>query len=515
MLFGLLSLMVLWPIKPISAETLQQSVMQALAAHPSVEAALANKEIAIQDKKEARSDLFPIISAGTSVGRIHSNNSTSRGLTITRGAAYSGLWEANATVTQPLYDGMQTKNRIDAANARMQSADYNVLDVRENLALRATQAHIAVLQAEATLVRTKSYYEAIENYLIKIQLMVDEGVADESEVSQARNISLMLQSTLTDYEGQLKTALANYSEIVGQAPSSTLTKPINQKLMSDIQSAIAYAKSNHPLLKSNQKEMEAIEFEIKAEKGALYPGLDAEVSGIKRDQKEEIGGELKDTRALLKLTWDFETGGALEARGKRLRAQYSEITAENKEKLRSIEGDIYRAYTELETAQKQVDLIKEREAVTSNLFEAYKAQFEGARVRLLQLMQAENQFFNSQLESITAEYRYLMAQYTVLASIGQLQETVIVGGQKRPIKKIRSVQPVEKIETIIKYDEDPIINPQIKYVEPKNKVELEVVKEQEVEEQEFIEIMTVEPVVPEHRPLQKVSSGERIYITTK
>lgn len=500
MFLGLLTSVTLWPMGSVSAETLQQSVTQALAAHPSVEAALASKEIAVQDKREARSDLFPTVSAGTSIGRIYSDNSTSRGLTVSRGAAYSGLWEANATVVQPLYDGMQTKNRIDAAHARMQSADYNVLDVRENLALRVTQAHIAVLQADATLARTKSYYEAIEDYLSKIQLMVDEGVADESEAAQARNISLMLQSTLVDYEGQLRAALANYAEIVGQVPSSALDKPAHQNLISDIESAIAHAKANHPLLRSNQKEMEALEFDIKAEKGALHPGVDAEVSGIKRDQREEIGGELKDMRALLKLTWDFETGGALDARSKRARAQYSEIIAENKEKLRSIEGDIRRAYAELQTAQKQVSLVKEREAVTSDLFEAYQSQFKGARVRLLQLMQAENQFFNSQLESITAEYRHLMAQYTVLASIGQLQETILAGGnsvervkERRPVDRMKMVEPVgERVQRI-------------------NNVEPEIVEVQQV-----IEMPSARPViVPKQRSLSKLSSSERIYITTE
>ena len=513
--FGFVTSMALCLIRPAFAETLQQSVMQALSAHPSVEAALANKEIAIQDKKEVRSNLFPVVSAGTSVGRIYSDNSTSRGLTVSRGAAYSGLWEANATVTQPIYDGMQTKNRIDAANARMQSADYNVLDVRENLALRATQAHIAVLQADATLARTKSYYEAIENYLAKIQLMVDEGVADESEVAQANNISLMLKSTLTDYQGQLKTALANYSEIVGQAPTSVLVKPVNQNLMSDIHKAVAYAKSNHPLLRSNQKELEAIEYDIKAEKGALYPGLDAELSGITRDQKEEIGGELKDARALLKLTWDFETGGALGARSKRSQAQQSEIIAENKERLRSIEGDIYRAYAELETAQKQVSLIKEREAVTSSLFEAYKTQFEGARVRLLQLMQAENQLFNSQLESITAEYRHLMAQYTVLASIGQLQETVVSGVQ-RSAEEVKYTKPA----VMKPVKESEVMNPAekhvVEHIRPKQDVKPEVVAIEEVEELQLPEPMVVEPVVLKKRlPLKANPSSERIYITTK
>ena len=182
-----------------SAESLRDTVSQALLAHPTIESALANRAIAEQDEKEVKSGLFPVVSASTSVGTVYANNSTSRGLTVTRGSASSGLWEANASVTQPIFDGLRTKNLIGAAQARMESLDYNVLDAKDRVVLQATQAHLGVLQAQATLDRTRTYFESIEDYLSRIELMVGEGVADESEAAQARNISLSLKSTLIDY----------------------------------------------------------------------------------------------------------------------------------------------------------------------------------------------------------------------------------------------------------------------------------------------------------------------------
>lgn len=408
------------------SETLRESVDQAIAAHPSIESALAGREITKEDRLEARSGLFPTISANTSAGRIYGDNSTSRGLTVSRGAAYSGLWEGSAALTQPLYDGSQTLNRMDAAQARYLSSDFDVLDVKENLAFQAVQAHIAVMQAQATLNKTKSYYAVIEDYLNRIQLMVDEGVADESELSQAKNISLMLKSTVIDYEGQLNSALAAYQEIIGRAPTGELQKPIapHQLIAENVEATIQRALNTHPLMLSGQKELEAIGYDVKAEKGSILPTLDGEISYLKRDQKEEIGGEVQDARALLKMRWDFETGGAQGARERRSQAQYSEIQAQNREAARIIEGDIRRAYAEYETAQKQMELVQKREVVTKELFNAYEVQFEGARVRLLQLMQAENQLFNAQLESIASEYRYLLAQYSILASSGVLLESL-------------------------------------------------------------------------------------------
>jgi adhesin transport system outer membrane protein len=236
----------------------------------------------------------------------------------------------------------------------------------------------------------------------------------------------MLKTTYTDYEGQLEAAYAGYREITGIMPQSDLVMPpvVGSMLEDDVDEAIRLSKQAHPVVLSGIKDLEAAGYDVKAERAAYWPELDGELSYLKRDQKEEIGGEVDDGRALLKLSWNFETGGAQNARTKQKKAAYSEVLSKNSEIARIIEADIRRAYSEYETAKKQVELSRKREVVTEDLFEAYKTQFEGARVRLLQLMQAENQLFNAQLEGITAQYRYLLAQYGILASTGQLTNSM-------------------------------------------------------------------------------------------
>jgi adhesin transport system outer membrane protein len=446
------------------AETLQETLQQAMISHPSIKGALASKDVAEQGREEVKSDLYPFINAGTSVGYVYANNSTSRGLTVSRGSGSSGIWEGNASLTQPLYNGWQTQNRIGAADARIQAADLTVTDAKQNLALQATQAHIALLQAQETLGKTQSYINTIDDYLDRIQFMVDEGVADETEVTQAQNISLQLKSSLQDSEGQMQAALVNYNEVVGRVPRTTLVKPdYVTNLPMDIEVAISQAQSIDPIILANKKEMEALGFEVKAEKGALHPDVNAELSGIRREQREIIGGELLDARALLTVNWDFETGGASKARQRQSMAQYSELEAQNEEQMRVIEGDVRRAYAELRTAQSQVDLVRQRENVTQELFGAYKTQFEGAVVRLLQIMQAENQVYNAQLESIAAEYRYLFAQYAVLASIGELNK-VAEGSDLEKIQPVSYVPVARDFvtdvqETIQETIQEPVQKP--------------------------------------------------------
>ena len=406
------------------SETLSEAVGQALNAHPTIEAALQAKEVARETRREQRSAYFPEISANASAGRIYGDNSTSRGLTVSRGATYSGLGEAGATLTQPLFDGFETSNRVKAADARIESEEYNIADAREQLAYQAVQAYWGLFHSQRLLNKVKSYKETIEDYLGRIEMMVVEGAADESEASQARNVILDIESSIVDYEGQVRSALANYRQIMGTVPRSALHEPmsIHHIIPGTPDEALEGSQGDHPALISLDREMTASEFDEQAEKGVLFPDIDGELSVYKKDQKEEIGGEVEDHRALIKMNWVFNTGGAQFARMDRAKAERSELLARKGETLRQIEGDIRRAYAEMVTAAKQMRVIESRKEVTQELLDAYEVQFEGGRVRLLQLMQSESQVFNVDVERLNADYRYKLAKFAVLASMGKLNQ---------------------------------------------------------------------------------------------
>ncbi len=410
------------------AETLREAVLTALANHPSVDIAKAQKDIASEEENEQYSNLFPYVSANATGGRIFQNNATSRGTTTSRGEAYSWLWEGGGSVTQPIFDGFETYDRIKAAKSRENAADLTLTDAREGLALRAAQAYYNVMRAKEAHAKAASYREKIADYVSRIDSMVESGAGDDTESAQAKNIQSQLDNTVAEMEGQVKLALADYNEVVGQLPVGDLkdTDDAAPALFKDVTDAVGYGTQNHPLVLSAQKTMDAEDKEVSAEKGTLLPDLSGELSYLKRDQKEDIGGEFVDGRAVMHLNWGFATGGADLARIRKAKAERSEALARIAQTKRNVERDIRRAYAEYETAEKQKELSTKRADVTKNLFDTYEKQFEASKVRILQVMQAENQVFTTQLEQINADYRVKLAEYNVLASAGRLLDVLNV-----------------------------------------------------------------------------------------
>ena len=408
------------------AETLREAAAQALQFHPSVEAALAQLDAAKAAKREQVSGYFPDVSVAATGGRVFQDNSTSRGLSVTRGDAYSYYGEGSVTMRQMLFDGLETPSRVSSAKARRMSALNTVADLRETLTLRAVQAYIEVLRTRIGLQMLTEHKRKVDNYLARIKSSVDQGGSDAAELQQASDVSSILDGIIADFEGQKRFAEANYMEVMGHMPGDDLVKPTTQLNISldKMESVVEQAQFTHPSLLAAKFTTKAAKYDARAERAQIFPEFDGELSYLENDKRDVIGGESTDARAVVKMSWNFSTGGAQLARIKQKKLDHKQSLARMEDLKRQIERDIRLAYSEYATAKDQLDVAYQRAFLNEKLFGTYEAQFEGAKISLLQLMQAENQLLNTKLEQMNGEHRLLQAGYGVLASVGRLQEAL-------------------------------------------------------------------------------------------
>ncbi|MEM7650855.1 MAG: TolC family protein [Pseudomonadota bacterium] len=408
------------------AETIEQTLISALTHHPQVESAQAALRTAEQSQKEQYSAYFPEIDVNATGGRIFGNNSTSRGLSVTRGEGYSHLWEGSVAARQLIFDGLETKNRVSAARAETKAAHHSLQDTRENLAFRTTQTFVNLLRVQRGLGLLRGQEKTVKDYLDRITSMVEDGAADEAELQQATDVSVILDNFIADYEGQLQTLESDYVELTGHLPENELEQPTIalDQIPQDVNEAIEIAKSTHPLLRAAKMQSNSAMFDMEAERSTFAPKFDGELSYLKRDQDDIIGGELEDGKAVVRMNWGFETGGGQKARIKQRKFEHKQALARIAEVERQVERSVRQAYAELYTASKQHENQRRRHELNKKLLETYEVQFEGALISVLQLMQADNQVLITKLESSNAQMRVLAAQYGVLAAMGQLQKSM-------------------------------------------------------------------------------------------
>ena len=413
---------------PAQAETLQQAVSVTLSAHPQVESATAALRNSEEAQKEQYSGYFPNISVNATGGRIFGDNSTSRGLSVTRGDGYSYLWEGSVAARQMIFDGMETHNRVHAARADMKATELALADLQESLAFQVTQTYVNLLRVQKGLALLRGQEKSVKDYLSRISTMVDDGAADEAQLQQALDVSVILDNFIADYVGQVRSLESDYAELTGHLPESPLELPVTSLdlIPEDMQVAIDLAKEKHPLLRSAQFESKSSKHGISAEKATYIPKLDGELSYLKTDKDDIIGGEVEDGKAVVRMNWEFETGGAQKARIKQRTYEYKEAMARIGEIERQVEQSVRKAYAENQTARRQFANQKKRQDLNKKIFETYEVQFEGALVSVLQLMQADNQVLLTKLEASNAQSRVMLSEYGILAAMGRLRETLNV-----------------------------------------------------------------------------------------
>lgn len=407
------------------AETLSDAVGAAITTHPSVMAAQESEAASAQTVREQRSGYFPDITANATGGRIYGDNATSRGLSVTRGAGYSGLGEGSVSLSQKVFDWGETGDRVDAAKARLEAAQDTTVGTRDQLALRASQAFMALLRAGELKGGAAENLKAIKSYRDKIKVQVDAGGSDEAELNRANDFLLLAQNAATEFDGQYNQAMADYMEAVGDAPQTALVRPmLPAALPESLEAAIDYANTAHPEVLAAKQALIASDRDMQAEATNFLPKVRGELSYLKRDQADIIGGEAVDARAVMKMDWNYALGGAQHARVKRAVHTRAQTKAQLQETYRRVARDIRVAWAALDVARRQEKTQADRRTATANVVDTYKKQYEGDKRTLIELMQAESQAFDAKVAYANADYGVLNATYALLAATGQLLPAV-------------------------------------------------------------------------------------------
>jgi len=69
-------------------------------------------------------------------------------------------------------------DRVDAATARAEAAQFQILSARESLALRAVAVYLDVLRNQEILAHIRAHEAKLDDYIKRIESMVAEGVVD-------------------------------------------------------------------------------------------------------------------------------------------------------------------------------------------------------------------------------------------------------------------------------------------------------------------------------------------------
>jgi adhesin transport system outer membrane protein len=407
------------------AETISDSVTQAILSHPQMKAGEASLAAADKNIQEQRSGFFPELAVNGGAGRMHLNDDTTRGNTASDGGAASWVGEGSVTLTQPIFSGFSVVDRVHSAKDRAAAATYDLSGTAEDIALRAARAHLNLMRTKELLDLASQFLNNIKGRRKNIALMVKEGAADAAELLQANEIQAAVENTKLGYEESFHQAEADYIEVVGAGPSGKLEfgeESWNALVPATLDEAVTYAVSRNARVLAAGSLVSALSMDADAEKSSLMPHVDAEMSYSHKDQSDVVGGESVNGQAMLRMGWNFSTGGGQIARIGKLQQLRDEACAKKQGVIRTVEHDVRQKFTSMEIVDQQYALLVDREKASKKILENFQAQFEGGKQSNLQLISAHSKVFEAGAARIDAYYRRLLSRFELLNASGKLRE---------------------------------------------------------------------------------------------
>lgn len=397
--------------------TMKQSVEFLLKNSNALKAIQENRMAAGYEVDRAKAGYGPSIDMTVRGGYGKLTDSTTRSYGYNEASPYSS---GSLVLSQPIWDGWETRSRVREAESIYRSLDHRVLDNANSLALDAIIAHVDVLRRQEILRLAEDNVQRHEVMLGKASARASQGVDTVADVSQAQSRLARAQSTLAEAEANLRVAEDTYVRLTKHPARNLAPVAMPASVFSSAEEVLEAARKGNPKVAAYLEDVNAATAAREQVKAAYNPSLSLEAgpSFSDRDGKSELWTAEVGVAAVIR--WNLFNSGAdvAESRAAAARIRQSRRVLYNY--MDELKLNVEQNWTRFVSAKKQLAFYQEAIGYNELTCQAYEDQFIMGQRSLLDVLDAENELFNSSSQVATTHGNTIIAVYRMKALAGEL-----------------------------------------------------------------------------------------------
>ncbi|MCG7329215.1 TolC family outer membrane protein [Achromobacter sp. ACRQX] len=391
--------------------TLNQIVEQTLLSNPEIQAKYHDFQASLEGQAVARAAYFPQINAQGYLGREWRNNVPGVG---------SQSWNRpgwSVELRQLIFDGFRTTNDVKQAGFDKLARFYDVLATSDNTAFTAVQAYIDLQRYRDMELLARQNYSLHESTLKQIGERTESGVGRRVDLEQAGGRLSLAQTNLMTETANLLDVQQRFQRVTGAfPPESMLPAP-------DIADKLPKAPGNfneslrrNPSFLSKQASLQAAQAGVQSSKGAFSPKFEF-VANTGRDQNDPTpqSRDIQSSSVQVVMSYNLYRGGADSARVRQTANQSYAARDIRDYTCRNVQQDLAVAWNNITSLNQKLPFLRDHEVATTKVRDAYAQQFQIGQRSLLDLLDTENELFESRRALTNAIYDLRLAQYRWLA----------------------------------------------------------------------------------------------------
>lgn len=403
--------------------SLRQAVEVAMASNPEILQAQFNKEAIEFERKQAQGLYAPRVDIEASAGVRRLENTTRRNLGIADIELYP--LEANIRADWTLIDFGRRNGELLRQAARVDGASLRVLERSEFVALQIARQYLDVMLQQRIVAASQDNVGFHQVLVGDLGEGVDQGSISIADRQQAEE---RLQSAIVRQEEgyqDLANAKVSLRRLTGLDIDQVQFPPdLDAMLPANIDAAVGLSRVNNPRILEAQADVDAANALAKSANGDLYPTIGAEVVGRVGDDIDGFNGETNDVQARVYLRWNIFDGGINRAKYQEMVRRSSQARYRLHEVSREAEEDVRSAWIAIKAQDNITKALDRQSRVSDDLLLSYRSQFNVGRRSLLDVLDAQNTRYNTQVRLETARFSQMFAEYQTLAATNRFLQAL-------------------------------------------------------------------------------------------
>jgi outer membrane protein len=403
---------------PAQAGTLREALQKAYATNPTLSGARAQQRANDENSPIARSRGLPSLNASGSYTE-NLQRSSSSFISPERQAT------AGLTLAVPIYQGGAVRNSIRGADARIEAGRANLRDTEASLFSQVVAAYMDVIRDSAIVQLQTKNVGVLRVNLEATRDRFQVGDLTRTDVAQSEARLALARSQLESAQAQLITSREQYIRLVGEPADNLEPPPPLPNLPTSPQTAVTVALDNNPGLLAAVRQRDAARFDVGVARAERLPTLSAVGTANYVDYLGTLGAGASQTSrsagAGLQATIPLFQGGRPAAQVRQAQARESQAIEGVTEVERGVVAQTRAAYASWQASNEVI--VSSQSAVDANTLslEGVRAENSVGNRSILDILNAEQELLNSQVQLVTARRNSYVSGFSLLASMGQAE----------------------------------------------------------------------------------------------
>jgi outer membrane protein len=336
---------------------------------------------------------------------------------------------AGVDVSYPLFNGGSVRNSIRAADERVLAGRAALRATEGDIFTEAVGAYMDVIRDSSIVALNRNQVRVLQTNLQASRDRFEVGDLTRTDVAQSEARLALAQSQLELAEGRLTSSEENYRRVIGDLPDNLQPPPPLPTLPGTPEQAVEIALANNPDLVSITSQIRAAGLDVSIARADRLPTVNAIGSGRATNYlgtaDEQFGDNARNTQTQtgvgVQARIPIYQGGLVGARVRQAQAFQGQLLEQGVAIERQIVAQTRAAFANYQAAQEAIESNQTAVAANTLALEGVRAEQTVGTRNVLDVLNAEQELLNSQVQLVTARRDAYVAGFALLNAMGQAE----------------------------------------------------------------------------------------------